>query len=70
MNSLIRARTRSRVMWVYNTEWGISNATDDFNRSEENINDSALFFSQKMVTLDLLKTRATICMVIRSQQQL
>ncbi len=26
------------------TGWGISNATEDLNRSEENINDSGFFF--------------------------
>ncbi len=48
------------------TGWGLSNATEDLNRSEENINYSAPFFPLKMVTLDLPKTHATIGMVIRS----
>ncbi len=46
------------------TGWGISKATEDLNRSEENIDDPPLFFSLKMVTLDLPKIRATVGMVI------
>ncbi len=52
---------------VQGTRCGISNAAKDYlNRFEENINDLALFFSLKMVKLDLPKTHATIDKVTQS----